>query len=215
MTTPPLAVSCTDVRVTAGGADLLAPTSFDLPFGGALAVTGSNGSGKTTLLRVLADQLPATSGHVRIAGAAPDEKKPAFRRDVAALLGLPPLARNLTLREHLALVAASWGSQVPAARAAADDLLEEFEIAHLSARFPGELSSGQTQLFGLSLVFARPARLLLLDEPEQRLDADRLDLVGRAIGRRVTPQTALVMASHSPALVAAVCDRTVHLVEAR
>jgi ATPase subunit of ABC transporter with duplicated ATPase domains len=42
--------------------------------------------------------------------------------------------------------------------------------------------------------------VLVLDEPEQRLDADRLGLVTAALQRRVAAGTALVLATHSDRL---------------
>ena len=42
--------------------------------------------------------------------------------------------------------------------------------------------------------------MLLLDEPEQRLDPHRLGLVGAAIRRRAETGTAVVLATHSPRL---------------
>lgn len=51
-------VSVSQVSVALGSETLLAPVSFDLEAGQALALVGPNGSGKTTLLRVLAGLTP-------------------------------------------------------------------------------------------------------------------------------------------------------------
>ena len=190
---------------------LLAPTSFALAAGRALAVTGPNGAGKTTLLRALAGRARSTSGTVAIAGRPADDRSPEFRRLVAAHLGLPPLARDLTLREHAVLVAASWGIALPEAAARADAVFAELAIAHLAARFPHELSSGQRQLFALVLTLVRPCAVLLVDEPEQRLDEHRRGLVAAALRRRRDAGTTLVLVSHSPVLVEAVADAVVAL----
>ena len=51
----------------------------------------------------------------------------------------------------------------------ADDVAsgpQQARIITFSLRFPHELSSGQLQLFGLSLVLARPFDVLIVDEPE-------------------------------------------------
>ncbi|OIQ86601.1 glutamine transport ATP-binding protein GlnQ [mine drainage metagenome] len=202
------------VGVAIGDLALLTPVSLAVPRGHALAVVGPNGSGKTTLLRVLAGRTRASSGSVTIDGHAPDDRRPAFRRQVAALLGVPPLARNLTLREHMVLVAASWGVGVDEAGRRSDALLDELELHRLASRFPHELSSGQTQLFTLALTLSRPCEVLLLDEPEQRLDPDRLALVSGVLQRVVAGGTTLVVASHSAPLVDQVADSTLPLTEA-
>lgn len=192
---------------------LLAPTSFALEAGRALAVTGPNGAGKTTLLRVLAGLTRPSTGYATIAGRPVDDRSPEFRRLVAAHLGLPPLARDLTLREHAVLVAASWGIGLPAAEERADAVFAELGIDHLTARFPHELSSGQRQLFALVLTLVRPCAVLLVDEPEQRLDEHRRGLVAAALRRRRDDGATIVLVSHSPVLVEAVADAVVALAE--
>jgi ABC-type multidrug transport system ATPase subunit len=185
---------------------LLPPVSFGVDEGSALAVVGANGSGKTTLLRVLAGLSRASRGSVSVVGGEPDDRRPGFRARVAALIGVPPLARNLTLHEYLVLILASWGHGLDEAGVAADGLLAELGIAALASRFPHELSSGQTQLYLLCLTLARPFDVLLLDEPEQRLDPDRVGLVCDAVRRRSARGVTVVVATHSQVLVERVAD---------
>lgn len=192
------------------GVTLLHPVSLEVPRGAALVVRGPNGSGKSTLLRLLAGRTRPSSGHLSIAGARADERDPAFRRRLAAMLGLPPFARNLTLREHLALLAATWHPGGGEA-ARAEHALAELGLSPFAERFPHELSSGQTQLFGLALVLSRPAEVLLLDEPEQRLDSEHLAAVTRILQERSRHGCTLVVASHDDGLTAALADRTLTL----
>lgn len=190
---------------------LLAPISFSLAAGEALAVTGSNGSGKTTLLRLLAGLARPTAGAARIHGAPVDERSPAFRRVVSGSIGRPPVARDLTLEEHLALVAASWGSSVEEARERAAAELERWQLTSLRRRFPHELSSGQSQLFALALAVVRPYEVLVLDEPEQRLDPDRLGVVIEVLLQEIAAGRTVVFATHSVVLREAVASRIIRL----
>ncbi|SKA97735.1 ABC transporter [Agreia bicolorata] len=190
---------------------LLEPVSFSLAAGESLAVTGSNGSGKTTLLRILAGLARPTSGEARIHGAPIDERSPAFRRAVSGSIGRPPVARDLTLEEHLALVAASWGSSVDEARERAAAELERWQLGALRRRFPHELSSGQSQLFALALAVVRPYEVLVLDEPEQRLDPDRLGIVIEVLRQEITAGRTVVFATHSVVLREAVASRSIRL----
>jgi ABC-2 type transport system ATP-binding protein len=192
-----------DVAVLRDEVLMLEDASGAVDAGGVLALRGANGSGKTTLLRVLAGLQEPTAGRVRVAGRVPDDRDRRFRRALAALIGPPMTARDLTIAEHLQFVGATWGTGARAAAAAADALLEEHGIADLARRYPHELSSGQSQLVAVGLTLARPARVLALDEPEQRLDPERLELVIDALGRRARSGTALVIATHSPRLAAA------------
>jgi ABC-type multidrug transport system ATPase subunit len=207
------AISAAGLGVVLGDQPLLRPVSFTLAAGRTLAVVGANGSGKTTLLQVLAGRRQASTGTVAVDGERPDERRPTFRARVAALLGVPPLARNLTLREYLVLVAVSWGASLEAGERRADELLDELGIAGLSARFPHELSSGQTQLYLVAVVLARPFEIVLLDEPEQRLDPDRVLVLGDALARRAHRGATIVLASHSRTLVDRLADQVLTLVE--
>jgi len=185
-----------DLSVSIDREVLLPQISLQVAAGAALTLTGPNGSGKTTLLRVLAGLQQPTTGRAQIAGEPISERAPNFRARVAALIGIPPLARDLTLEEHLEMVAASWGKSARNAKASATGLLAEFDITHLARRFPHEISSGQTQIFLTALTLARDFEVLLLDEPEQRLDSDRLVVMSAALKARKARGATLLIATH-------------------
>lgn len=197
-------LTASDVSVAVDEQVLLPPVSLSLEPGHALAVRGPNGAGKTTLLRVLAGLMPATSGSVRLDGDPLHIRRGDHRAAVAAMIGMPPLARDLTLVEQLRFVRATWGDDAVTGEREARTGLDELDIANLDTRYPSELSSGQLQLFSLALTLARPCRILLLDEPEQRLDANRRGLVADALRRRLDGGCTVVFATHSAALVEAV-----------
>jgi len=203
-------VEVLEVAVTVGETRLLAPISLRVDAGETVAITGRNGSGKTTLLRVVAGLTPATTGTALVAGRPADERAAGHRERVAALLGTPAFERDLTLEEHLAMVAVSWGTPTAAARVAAAAGLDRLGLAALARRFPHELSSGQRQLFSLALVLARPSQVLLLDEPEQRLDSERVPAVAAVLREAVAGRTVLV-ATHSRAMVEGLGARVVEL----
>lgn len=194
------------LQVEREGMPLLPPTTFTVARGRVLAVTGANGSGKTTLLRVLAGLERSSAGRCLVAGRPVDERDPRFRKEVAALIGPPPVARDLTVREHLELVARTWGSDLAQARHATDALLSDLDLNSLADRFPHQLSTGQAQLSALALTLARPAAVLLLDEPEQRLDEERLARVAAVLHRRRRAGATLLLATHSRTLVDALAD---------
>jgi ATPase subunit of ABC transporter with duplicated ATPase domains len=76
---------------------------------------------------------------------------------------------------------------------------------------PGTLSSGQRRRLALATAFIRPRSLLILDEPEARLDVEGVAwLAGRLKAERQRG-LAIVMASHEPTLVDAVATRTMRL----
>jgi len=200
-----------EVGVVAGDLTLLAPVSVTAQRGEALIVRGRNGTGKSTLLRVLVGARKPSSGAVRIGGAAVVERDRGFRRRVAAMIGLPPMAPDLTVRDHVLLVATTWLNDPTAAPELAYGVLEELGLDALGRRFPHELSSGQTQLFGLALVLARPFEVLIVDEPEQRLDPEHVESVSRVLRARRDGGATLVVATHSTVLADELADRTLRL----
>ena len=190
-------------------ATLLAPLSLVAEPGACVVVRGPNGSGKTTLLRLVAGLLAPTTGTVTIDGDPADERRRSTRENVAALIGAPAAYRDLTLADHLTLVDATWGRESSSCVQRVQHELDTFGLGALGERFPHELSSGQGQLFRLALTWFRPARLLILDEPEQRLDTDRRAMVGDLVRARCAAGTTVLMACHDPALTAAVADEVV------
>ncbi|MEN2741069.1 ABC transporter ATP-binding protein [Microbacterium sp. X-17] len=200
-----------EVGVVADGVTLLAPVSVSAEFGEALIVRGRNGTGKSTLLRVLAGLRAPSSGTVRIGGEDVCERDPRFRRRVAAMIGLPPVAVDLTVVDHVTLVARTWLDDSHEAERLAPAVLSELGLGALHERFPHELSSGQMQLFGLALVLARPFEVLILDEPEQRLDPEHVESVIRVLQARRAAGAALVIATHSAVLADRLGDRTLRL----
>jgi ABC-2 type transport system ATP-binding protein len=194
---------------------LLLPTDVSADPGECIVLRGPNGSGKTTLLRIIGGLLVPSTGTATIGGREADERDRTVRAAVAALLGAPTTYRDLTLVDHLVLIDSTWGGDP----ATSDDrglaLLDRLGIAHLDDRFPHELSSGQEQLFRLSLTFSRPASVVLLDEPEQRLDTGKRQVVAELIRERTESGGTVVMACHDPELTAALATHVVDIVPAR
>ncbi|ADU46975.1 ABC transporter ATP-binding protein [Intrasporangium calvum] len=194
---------------------LLEPTDLTADPGEGVVLRGPNGSGKTTLLRIIGGLLEPTTGTASVGGRPADERDPAVRAAVAALIGTPTTYRDLTLVDHLVLVDSTWGHDPGTSDQRGLQLLESLGIGDLDDRFPHELSSGQEQLFRLALTLTRPSRVLLLDEPEQRLDTTKRQVVAGLLRARVDEGATLVMACHDPELTAALATRVVDLAPAR
>ncbi|MGO4596745.1 ABC transporter ATP-binding protein [Terrabacter sp. 2RAF25] len=194
---------------------LLLPTDVSADPGECVVLRGPNGSGKTTLLRIIGGLLVPTVGSATIGGRDADERDRAVRAAVAALLGAPTTYRDLTLIDHLVLIDSTWGGEPASSDARGLALLDRLGIAHLDDRFPHELSSGQEQLFRLALTFSRPSTVVLLDEPEQRLDTTKRQVVADLIRERTSDGTTVVMACHDPDLTASLASRVVDVVPAR
>ena len=83
-----------------------------------------------------------------------------------------------------------------------------------SGQLPGTLSSGQRRRLALATALVRPKKLLVMDEPEQRLDVEGVAWLGARLKHEMSKGLAIVMASHEPNLVNALNARVVRLGEA-
>lgn len=195
-------ILCESLAVSSEEAQLLRPLSCELQGSGLIALTGPNGAGKTTLLKILAGRMLPTAGRCEIRSGGegfsgvPAEHDRGFRAAAASLIDTPPMAREMTLSEQLTMVGASWGAPPDSAEETSHGLLERLTIPQLAGRFPHELSAGQLQLFLLALTLARPAELLLLDEPERHLDGERIQVLLSLLEDRAAGGTTVITATH-------------------
>ena len=119
------------VSVTANDALLLPPTTLQAVPGQVVALRGENGSGKTTLLRALAGRIKPTTGTIHVSGQPVNERDPEFRRRVAVMIGLPPMASDLTVFDHVALVSSTWERSPGSVEAVTRRVLDEFGLTVL------------------------------------------------------------------------------------
>jgi ABC-2 type transport system ATP-binding protein len=188
----------------------LSPLDLSVAPGQCVAVLGVNGSGKSTLLRIAAGRDRPSRGQVVYAGRAMTEDDLVARTEIAVVSDLASAYPDLTVREHLQLVAVAHGAGAAAA-AAVDRALRECRLDDHGDALPGSLSSGQLQALQLAVVLVRPRRLLILDEPEQRLDPGaRRWLAGLLTGEKAAG-AALLVATHHTELAVAIADHAVVL----
>ena len=181
--------------------------------GEAVALTGRNGAGKSTVLRCLVGADRPDSGRVELNGVRMSETNPEIRRDLATVIDDLDFFPDLSVVEHLDLLARAHG--IPDPESAVDEVLHEVQLVAQSGQLPGTLSSGQRRRLALATAFVRPRKLLVLDEPEQRLDVEGVAWLAARLKAERERGLAIVLASHEPHLVDVVATRVVHLEGAR
>ncbi|CUR54134.1 Heme ABC exporter, ATP-binding protein CcmA [metagenome] len=190
-----------------GDVEVISGLDLDVEAGSAVALVGRNGAGKSTVLRCVTGVDTPTSGTVLFDGGPLDERLPAVRAALASVLDGMDFFPDLSVVEHLDLFAKAH--RVEDAEEQVDALLTDIGLSAQAGQLPGSLSSGQRRRLTLASAFVRPCRLMVLDEPEQRLDTEAVEWLGRRLRRDKANGVAILMASHSPALVEAVADRVV------
>jgi ABC-2 type transport system ATP-binding protein len=183
---------------------VLNEVSLSLRAGQIGAVVGPNGAGKTTLLRCVAGAIRPDSGEVKLLGQPVDEADPGTRAAIASVLDDIDFFPDLSVVEHLELMA--YAHAMPDAAEVVAEVLAALSLEPAQDQLPLTLSSGQRRRLALASCFVRPRKLLVLDEPEQRLDAAGREWLAGRLLREKKDGVAVIMASHDPELVEATAD---------
>jgi ABC-2 type transport system ATP-binding protein len=196
------ALNVRGLRRSFGDLVVLDDVSFVVEAGQAGVVVGPNGSGKTTLLRCVVGAERPDDGEITSEGRRLDEADPWTRSILAAALDDIDFFPDLSVVEHLDLLAmAHGGGGDPVG-----EVLAELGLERARDQLPATLSSGQRRRLALASCFVRPRRLLILDEPEQRLDVRGRAWLAERLLREKTAGVAVLMASHDAELIDAVTD---------
>ncbi len=202
-------LTASNISKSFGPVTIVEDFSLEVFPGEAIALTGRNGSGKSTVLRMLIGATRPDSGRVEFEGIKMSETNADIRRGIATVIDDLDFFPDLSVVEHLDLLARAHG--IPDPETSVDEVLEEVQLVPQSGQLPGTLSSGQRRRLALATAFVRPRRLLILDEPEQRLDVEGVAWLAARLKAERERGLAIVMASHEPHLVQTVATRTVRL----
>ncbi|MBO8193968.1 ABC transporter ATP-binding protein [Streptomyces oryzae] len=198
-----------EVSRSYGERKALHPLDLELFPGACTALFGHNGSGKSTLLRIACGRDRPTTGTALFEGRPVDEDDPEVRARVAVAGDTVAFYPDLTVREHLELITVAHG--VADADLWLDQVLADRRLAGHADQLPSALSSGQTQALQLAAALVRPRDLLVLDEPEQRLDPSARTGLAELLRGEKADGVAVLLATHQPELVHAVADHVVVL----
>ena len=194
----------------------LRDVSLELRPGEFVTVVGPSGSGKSTLLSCLAGLDEPDGGSVRIGGRRLSHQPETLRARIRAdTLGL--LLQNRNLLQHLTVRQNVEFVRRIAGRSGFDTisgLLASLGVGDRARTLPRELSGGELARAGLAVALANDPIVVLADEPTGELDGEAERQVLRALRARATAGTAILVASHSPA-VADSSDRIIQLSDGR
>jgi ABC-type multidrug transport system ATPase subunit len=183
--------------VRRGGRVILDGISVEVGAGDVVAIVGANGTGKSTLLACVAGVLPPRAGRVTIQ----DESVWGARGAIAKrALGYCPEAADpppyLTGAELWALVAAARGVDGPSA-----ELRATFGLDQVAGVRLDRMSLGMRRRACLAAAWLGPPAVLVLDEPDNGLDAARLDALVTMIAAHAAAGRAALVATHDPDVI--------------
>ena len=157
----------TDVSLAYGAKKIVDGFSATLLRGDKVGLIGPNGAGKTTLLKLILGELLPDSGKMR-QGA---NLQVAYFDQMRNALDL-----NATLEDFIS-PGSEW-IEIGNQRQHVKSYLGDFLFSPARANSPvRSLSGGERNRLLLARLFARPANVLVLDEPTNDLDIDTLELL--------------------------------------
>lgn len=159
-----------------------------------VAITGESGSGKSTLAHVISGMLPYEGGEMLLNGNPTSHFDSGdwerYRRESISFIsqnyGILP---GSTVLGNVVSALRITGMDKGEAGQKAEELLKLVELWELRNRRAAKLSSGQKQRLSIARALAKPAQILIADEPTSNLDPENsakvIELLAQAAKERL------------------------------
>ena len=203
-----------EVKKLSGGyanIPVLKDVSFQVADGELVGLIGLNGAGKSTTIKEIIGLLIPYEGQILIDGQTILGQAEAYRKKIGFIPETPSLYEELTLKEHLEVVALAYDLDWDAAFERAEKLLKLFRLEEKLEWFPVHFSKGMKQKVMIICAFMVQPSLLIVDEPFLGLDPvaiqDLIDLLEQEKKRG----TSILMSTHVLDSAEKMCDRFVIL----
>ncbi len=179
-----------------GDSDIITSFSTVIQRGDRVAVMGPNGCGKSTLVKLLLGELSPISGSVRLG----ERIEYAYFDQLKSTLDPEKTVRE-TVEEAGETVTINGRDRHVIG------YLQDFLFSPDRARVKvASLSGGEKNRLLLAKLFARPANLLILDEPTNDLDLETVELLEELLSEY---SGTIILVSHDRAFVNAVATSTI------
>jgi ABC-2 type transport system ATP-binding protein len=182
----------------------LQDVSFEVREGDRLGLMGHNGAGKSTMLRLLAGAYPPTRGRITSVG-----------RISTLFNSTPGLSLEGTGRENLITCGLHLGLSWRQISSKIDEIVDFAELGDYVDLPVRIYSSGMMTRLGFSIATAVEPEILLLDEGLATGDAQFAQKAEKKLNDLIARSSILVIASHSEALLANMCNRCLLLEHGR
>ena len=162
-----LVIEAAGILYSEGGIDYIRDFSNVIARGDKVGIIGPNGTGKTTLLKLLLKQIDPKAGYVRHGAGL----QVAYFDQLRSQIDMEKTVRENIVEGNDFVIINDQKRHVIG-------YLQDFLFAPDRARSPVHiLSGGEKNRLMLAKLFARPANLLVMDEPTNDLDVETLELL--------------------------------------
>jgi molybdate transport system ATP-binding protein len=187
---------------------------FSLDVGSEIVgVFGANGIGKTSLLRTIAGLCTLSEGELSVNGVIADAPaKHLFvqpeLRNIGMVFQDHSLFPFMTALDNASFPLVMRGMKRSAARMLANEMMEQFGVAHVAEQLAPTLSGGQSQRVAIVRALAGAPQAVLLDEPLSAIDEESREgvrnLIREHLGRL---GVSAIVVSHDRADLDHLCTR--------
>lgn len=200
-------------KVSGGYANIpvLKDISFQVADGELVGLIGLNGAGKSTTIKEIIGLLTPYQGEILIDGQSLQGQVEPYRQKIGFIPETPSLYEELTLKEHLEVVALAYDLDWEAAFERAERLLKLFRLEEKLDWFPVNFSKGMKQKVMIICAFMVNPSLLIVDEPFLGLDPVAIQDLIDLLEEEKQKGTSILMSTHVLDSAEKMCDRFVIL----
>ncbi len=185
-------------NVTGGYVNIpvLKDVSFTVEDGQLVGLIGLNGAGKSTTIKEIIGLLTPYQGQIVIDGLTLLQGAENYRKKIGFIPETPSLYEELTLKEHLEVVAMAYDLSWEQAWGRVEHLLKLFRLDEKLDWFPVNFSKGMKQKVMIICAFMVEPSLLIVDEPFLGLDPVAISDLIALLGEEKSKGTSILMSTH-------------------
>lgn len=204
-------------NLTGGYANIsvLKDISFEVNDGELVGLIGLNGAGKSTTIKEIIGLLTPYQGTIALDGLQLQGQAETYRKKIGFIPETPSLYEELTLKEHLEVVALAYDLDLEQVWEQVERYLKIFRLDQKLDWFPVQFSKGMKQKVMIICALMVEPSLLIVDEPFLGLDPlaiqDLIDLLDEEKARGAS----ILMSTHVLDSAEKMCDRFVVLHQGR
>jgi len=170
------------------------------------ALLGVNGAGKTTTIKMLSCLSAPTEGDAELLGESIVSAPHKVKRIINVSPQETAVARNLTVRENLELIAGIYGSGKSEAKKKTGEMLCALSLEDVSKSKAKTLSGGMQRRLSIAMALISDPKILFLDEPTLGLDViARRELW--SIVKKLKGRATIILTTHYMEEAQALSDR--------
>ncbi|MDR0338679.1 MAG: LPS export ABC transporter ATP-binding protein [Desulfovibrio sp.] len=198
-----------DLHKRYGDREVVRGVSLDVHDKEIVGLLGPNGAGKTTSFYMIIGIQKPSAGSVYLNGAD-IVGWPLHERARHGLSYLPQessVFRRLSVMDNLRIIFEYTGLSKAKQKQKAEQLLEEFSIAHLRHSLASHLSGGERRRLEIARSLIREPQFILLDEPFAGIDPLAVDDIQGLIKDLRERNIGVLISDHNVRETLRICDR--------